>query len=375
MHISTIAKTVIILKSSEIVAEVRDRLKEILSEVSGIHVPEHQSISRAKGQPSDPGYDLKIRVELSKSQEQWLCVEVKSQGHPQTAQNAISQLKRYAEKHDPHNSRYPIFAAPYISPEAAKICLEAGVGFLDLSGNCHLSFGGVYIHVEGKPNQYKPKREQGSLFSPKASRVLRPLLYGPLRPWKVVDLESAAEVSLGTVSSVRKELLKQSWAVESEDGLRVTKPGAILDAWEKQDKWERRTTVQEYSLLEHDQDKVADQLNQLFYNQEHAFTQWYATDLIRPYAITNITTLYVSAFPEERVLNGELLARRVDSGGSLRLVVPKDEGVFLGKRHVNGIPVVSDIQLYLDLIHAGLRGDEAAKELRDWSEFSGGWHE
>jgi len=133
--------------------------------------------------------------------------------------------------------------------------------------------------------------------------------------------------------------------------------------------------VQEYSLLEHDQDKVADQLNQLFYNQEHAFTQWYATDLIRPYAITNITTLYVSAFPEERVLNGELLARRVDSGGSLRLVVPKDEGVFLGKRHVNGIPVVSDIQLYLDLIHAGLRGDEAAKELRDWSEFSGGWHE
>ncbi|CAA6692836.1 MULTISPECIES: type IV toxin-antitoxin system AbiEi family antitoxin [unclassified Lentimonas] len=364
-----------ILKYSEIVAEVRERLKGILSEVSGIDMPEHQSISRAEGQPSDTGYDLKVRVHQDVGKEQWLCVEVKSQGHPQKAQNTISQLKRDAEKHDPHNARYPIFAAPYISPAAAKICLDEGVGFLDLSGNCHLSFGGVYIHVEGKPNQYKPKREQGSLFSPKASRVLRPLLQGPLRPWKVVDLEREAGVSLGTVSAARKELLKQAWAVESEDGLRITKPEAILDAWAKQDKWERRTTVQEYSLLEHDQDAVAAGLNKLFHNQEHAFTQWYAADLIRPYAITKITTLYVSAFPKEHVLNGELLARRVDCGGSLRLVVPKDEGVFLGKRQVNGVPVVSDIQLYLDLIHAGLRGDEAAKELRDWSEFSGGWHE
>jgi hypothetical protein len=39
-----------------------------------------------------------------------------------------------------------------------------------------------------------------------------------------------------------------------------------------------------------------------------------------------------------------------------------------------GLPVVSDIQLYLDLIEAGMRGDEAARELRNWAEFSGGWH-
>ena len=364
-----------ILKSSEIVAEVRKRLKEILSEVPGIHVPEHESISSEHGQPSDLGYDLKVRVEQDGDKEQWLCVEVKSQGQPQKAHNAISQLKRDAETHDPLNERYPIFAAPYISPAAAKICLDADVGFLDLSGNCHLAFGGVYIHVEGKPNQYKPKREHGSLFSTKASRVLRPLLYGPLRPWKVVDLEREAGVSLGTVSTVRKELLKQAWAEDTEHGLRITKPDAVLDAWVKEDRWSKRTTVREYSLLIQDQDEIAAKLHRLVESQTHAFTQWYGALLRRPYTVNQITTLYVSAFPEEHLIEGELLGRRVDSGGSLRLVLPKDDGVFLGKQTSNGIPIVSDLQLYLDLIDAGMRGDEAAKELRTWSEFYGGWHE
>lgn len=375
MAISTIAEIVKILKPAKIVTEVRERLKEILSEVSGIHVPDHQWVAREHGQPSDLGNDLKVRIEGNSGQEQWLCVEVKSQGQPQKAQNAISQLKRSIETHDAQKDRYPIFAAPYISPAAAKVCQEAGVGFLDLSGNCHLAFGSVYIHVEGKPNQYKPKREHGSLFSTKASRVLRPLLYGPLQPWKVVDLEREAGVSLGTVSTVRKELLKQAWAEDTEHGLRITKPDEVLDAWAKEDRWSKRTTVREYSLLMQDQDEIAEKLHRLVESQTHAFTQWYGAQLRRPYTVNHITTLYVSAFPEEHFIAGELLGRRVDSGGSLRLVVPKDDGVFLGKQSSNGIPIVSDLQLYLDLIDAGMRGDEAAKELRNWEEFYGGWHE
>jgi hypothetical protein len=35
--------------------------------------------------------------------------------------------------------------------------------------------------------------------------------------------------------------------------------------------------------------------------------------------------------------------------------------------------VVCDVQLYLDVIRAGLRGDEAADELRKTLDFSGGW--
>jgi len=237
-----------------------------------------------------------------------------------------------------------------------------------------LAFGTIHIHVEGKPNLYKPKREQGGLCSPKASRVLRVLLQGPLRPWKVVDLEEASVTSLGTVSTVRKELLKQLWADDTDRGLKIINPEAVLDAWATADNWKRRTNVREYSLLMHDQDKIACELHQILEEQEHAFTQWYGALLRRPHTSTDIVTLYVDAFPEDQLIQGELLGRRVESGGTLRVVEPKDRGVFIGKQLSNGLPVVSDIQLYLDLIDAGMRVDEAARELRNWAEFSGGWH-
>ena len=362
------------LKLADIREKVTLRLKTILEGVEGVLVPENQWVRRETGQPNDPGIDLRLRLAGLSAKNWELHIEVKGSGHPKQASQAIFSLKRAAEQVLPGRKIYGVFAAPYISPESAKLCLEQGVGYLDLSGNCHLAFGTVHIHVEGKPNQYKPKREQGSLFSPKASRVLRVLLQGPLKPWKVVDLEEASSTSLGTVSTVRKELLKELWADDSDRGLKITKPDAVLDAWAKADSWKRRTTVSEYSLLIHDQDEVARKLHQLVEAQEHAFTQWYGALLRRPHTTTDIITLYVEAFPEEHFIKGELLGRRVESGGTLRLVEPKDRGVFIGMQHMEGLPVVSDIQLYLDLIDAGMRGDEAARELRNWAEFSGGWH-
>ncbi len=91
-----------------------------------------------------------------------------------------------------------------------------------------------------------------------------------------------------------------------------------------------------------------------------------------PYTTAPLVSVYVDEFPDDADLRQKLEARRVE-GGRLRLVVPKDEGVFTPGQIVNGFPLVSDIQTYLDLVNAGLRGDEAAKELRRWPDFAGGW--
>src|SRR4030042_2058196 len=71
---------------------------------------------------------------------------------------------------------YSIFMAPYISPQAAEICLKDGVGYIDFAGNSYLSFGQVYIEQTGRPNPFKTKRDLTSLYSPKAARVLRVLM-------------------------------------------------------------------------------------------------------------------------------------------------------------------------------------------------------
>ncbi len=71
-------------------------------------------------------------------------------------------------------------------------------------------------------------------------------------------------------------------------------------------------------------------------------------------------------------LNKEV--RRVSAGdGGLRLVLPKEEGVFHPAQTVRGFNLVSDVQIYLDLLRTGQRGEEQAAELRSWPDFAGGW--
>ena len=55
--------------------------------------------------------------------------------------------------------------------------------------------------------------------------------------------------------------------------------------------------------------------------------------------------------------------KEVSSGSNISILQPYDEGVFYKEQVIGGTKVVSDIQLYLDLISYKERGEEAAKFL------------
>ncbi|MCX7007797.1 MAG: hypothetical protein NTY53_11220, partial [Kiritimatiellaeota bacterium] len=79
-------------------------------------------------------------------------------------------------------------------------------------------------------------------------------------------------------------------------------------------------------------------------------------------------SVYRRQFPSGEDLK-RLDLREVANGGKLWILAPRDEGVFQAVHEVNGFPLVCDAQIYLDLIHAGLRGDDQAKALRGWGGF------
>ena len=179
---------------------------------------------------------------------------------------------------------------------------------------------------------------------------------------------------LGLGERVRKDLLVREWAEKVErSGIRVKRPDALLETWAKSDRWADRIQVRQYSLLSSDSGEIASRIHEYFGNRLHAFTQWFAAELRHPYTTTPIVSIYVDDFPDDVKLRQKLGARRVEEGGRLRLIVAKDEGVFNPVQIVNDFPLVSDVQIYLDLANAGLRGDEAANELRRWPDFAGGW--
>ena len=52
-----------------------------------------------------------------------------------------------------------------------------------------------------------------------------------------------------------------------------------------------------------------------------------------------------------------------EAGANVQVFEPRDEGVFLGKEELDGVPVVSPLQLFLDLQRDPARGEEAAEHL------------
>lgn len=302
-----------------------------------------------------------------------LVVEEKRLGQPREVRTAVLQLEHYLKHLLQDVPHYGLLLAPFISEESARICTEAGIGYADLAGNARLSFDQVFIETRAADNPFREKRETRSLFAPRATRVLRVLLQGPLRPWKVTALAESAQVSLGWVSAVRQQLLSREWAAEAPGGLRVTKPGAVLDAWVKADDWEKRTCTHEYSVLLSDPLELAKKLKAALPDAP-LFTQWFAGWLRHPHTTPVVVTAYVKKFPDDALITEKLLGRRVAAGGGgLRLVLPKEEGVFHPSQTVRGFALVSDVQIYLDLLRGGLRGEEQAEELKRWPDFAGGW--
>jgi len=365
-------KTVETLKELDFNAKFEVLLRGLLGRVPFLKLTSLKK--KARVSPKSDDYADRL-AQVAAGDRKWtLVVEEKRLGQPRAVRTAVLHLDRYLKQLPEDVPNYGLLLAPFISEESAKICREANIGYADLAGNARLSFDHVFIETRSPDNPFREKRETRSLFAPRATRVLRVLLQGPLRPWKVAELAKSAQVSLGWVSAARQQLLAREWAAEEPGGLRVTKPGALLDAWAKADDWVKRTRTLEYSVLVTDPLELAEKLKAVLSGEPPVFTQWFAGWLRHPHTTTPIVTAYIRKFPDDALIKEKLLGRRVSAGGgALRLVLPKDEGVFHPSQVVRGFALVSDVQIYLDLLRGGLRGEEQAAELRQWPDFAGGW--
>ncbi|MDD5635937.1 MAG: type IV toxin-antitoxin system AbiEi family antitoxin, partial [Atribacterota bacterium] len=61
----------------------------------------------------------------------------------------------------------------------------------------------------------------------------------------------------------------------------------------------------------------------------------------------------------------DLNLKEVSTGANVSLLEPYDEGIFYNLQNINGVKIVSDVQLYLDLHSYKERGEEAARFLLD----------
>ena len=317
------------------------------------------TIESVKQEPrtDDMQLDILARVRIAQERQN-IAVEVKGNGQPRIVRSAIYQLLRYRERNP---KVYCVVAAPYISPQSAEMCTKEGIGYIDLAGNCRLTFNRVYIEQEGKANPFAVKRDLRSLYSPKAERVLRVLLNNPKKAWRVQSLAKEAMVSLGQVSNVKSLLEDREWLMNTEDGLVLSIPDQLLSEWSENYSFNRNSTRNYYTLKT--VTEIEADLAEICRKQKIICTLTGFSAAARYAPAVRYQRAMAYVVEKEDKVAKLLSLKEVSSGANVTLLSPYDEGVMYGYRLIDGIQVAIPVQVYLDLLSMKGRGEEAAAML------------
>lgn len=352
-------KSVHTMKEWDVQNQAADTLRALFDDIPPVEV---EQIELEPVIP-DRGIDILARVRAF-GRPHLLACEVKASGQPRHARSAVTQLRHAIRRL--REDATPVFIAPFLSPESRALCREEEVGFLDLEGNCRLAFDGVFIERQVPTRPTIERRELKSIFKPKSAQVLRVMLRDPARPWRVAELADAADVSLGHVSNVRAALVDREWAEAGGQGLSLTRPDIVLDAWRDAYEPPAGNRYGFYTTLHGKAFDVAVRgvLSTSPPRGRVVLASFSAARWLAPYARAGSEFLYADPRGLER-LRDALKLSSAAKGENVAVTVLQDEGPLHDAVEASpGIICTSSVQTYLDLSASGERGREAADHLR-----------
>ncbi len=329
--------------------EAREALRRILASIPGARF---EFIDQPIHQRNDQRWDFEVTLITSSGSKTLIC-EAKSRAWPNELYGIAHRFQ--AVRHQVASGQtVPIFIAPYVSKQAAETCLELGLSWADLAGNCELRIDGAFIKIHGTPNPYRKGRGTASLYTPKSANVVHALLLNLQRSWTTEDLAQTANVSLGQVASVKKLLEAHNWIQASYGNTELTKPDKLLDDWAQNYK-PKRKTLRFFTLDSPPQfeAKVAEAL------QDYAFTEFSAAERYAPYTRHQRVAFYAPHWDDE--LSRILELKQGDSASNVTVYELGEPILFA--EEVNGVRCASPVQTYLDLKALPGRGQDAASHL------------
>ncbi len=320
-------------------------------------------------------------------------VEVKSAATPKQVEQIAPWL--YQMKAMKNGTAFALVCSA-ISPQSQRLCLERNVDFIDLAGNVSINVPGKLLlqrvgreaRQEASPSFYR------NPFSGKSSRILRVLLQKP-RAWTLSEIteELAKEtsrtecagvsfqVSFSLASRVLRSLEEDLLVVRRDSEIRVPErfgsrynrsqfavvrrtsailvpePKSLLITWAQEYKdryrWYLRRSFKVPNPFGPGLKAVREALDGLLKPRSYAFTGPAAASVTAPFVDVDPIDLYIS--DEAGAENLRQSVSGTSLGPDLRVIYAFDAGVFMYSSLQDGIPVVSDIQAYLDLFARGGR--------------------
>lgn len=248
-----------------------------------------------------------------------------------------------------------------------------GSSFVDIAGTVHLMLPNLLVDRTNlrPPTKRGIAQQRFDAFSDRGSLIARTLLEDKGRDeriWGVRELAAVAGVSPATTTRVVRELERLGGVQVKRQGrtaaVRLTDAAAVFAAWTRTYDWTRSPSVAFHAPMG-DASRFVTRMARQWTGSRWALTLQAGAARVAPLATWDRVHVYVDAKDGSALVRmGEDHGWEPADDGRLVLMRPYYRtSVWHGLRIIGGAPVVSDLQLALDLWHYPLRGREQAEHL------------
>jgi len=120
----------------------------------------------------------------------------------------------------------------YIALDVAKEMKENGINYLDVAGNCYIKNKELVIYIAGQKVQRKEKTNQTKAFQEAGIKIIFNLLSNPGNlQLSYRELAELADVSIGSVSNVMKELEDLNFMLKAKLKRVLKNKPTLLERW------------------------------------------------------------------------------------------------------------------------------------------------
>jgi hypothetical protein len=260
-----------------------------------------------------------------------------------------------------------LVAAPFLSARNRELLTQAGLSYVDGTGNLRLALERPALFIETLGASADPwasidGRPLRSLRGPTASRVVRALCdFRP--PYGVLQLAKRSQTSLASVARVFAFL-------ESEALIQREPRGPITDVrwadlirrWTADYLFAKANRVQTY-LEPRGLPALTDKLKAVSWR--YAVTGLLAANRAAPIASPRLAAIYVD---DADMAAMDLRLRPADAGANVLLAEPFDSVVYDRCQESDGVAYAAFSQVAADLLTSPGRGPAEAEELLRWME-------
>jgi hypothetical protein len=317
-------------------------------------------IRGGRHQQGRPGAEME--VELPGGERKLCAVEFESNARRVPIEHALHQLRSHSER-----EVQPVIFAEHLGRPMRERLRQDNVWFGDLSGNRFFKSRGFLVDREVAEKSAQAKKPAASVFADRNSRLLRYLLVRPAQQVGVRELAGKIGVSPSAVSNSLGRLREMGYLESNQQRLELVAREDLLEEWVSFYRPRfRRQDESRYYVHARSAEELLERLKGI---RQAADPAWGLSlhggaSLVAGFVQFREVQLYIS--PEQPRLEADL-ARALQAKpaeGEANLVVLSPfyrHSVLFESRVVEGLRVVSDLQLFLDLSCFAQRGKEQAE--------------